>query len=104
FDVFLAQRNKTNTWFGITKDVPRVDRAHDSVLQEMKGPRIDVRSGIDQNEHIGLGRKNGRDAGAIDPMQSAQLNRACRHGRTGMPSADNGIRLTMLNQIDRATN
>src|SRR5205823_3129823 len=43
------------------------------------------------------------DTGPIDSGQSAQFNHARCHGRAGVASADNGVGLTVLDQIDRTT-
>src|SRR2546428_11662816 len=69
FHVLLAQRNQTDPWTFVTKNVARINRAHDRVLKKMFGARIDIGSGVDENKDVELGGKHGRDAGPIDSFQ-----------------------------------
>src|SRR5207237_702685 len=53
--------------------------------------------------NIRFGGQYRSDTGPIDSGQSAQFNHARCHGRAGVASADNGVGLTVLDQIDRTT-
>src|SRR5205807_5040625 len=54
FHVLLAQRNQTDPWAFVTKNVARINRTHDRVLQKMFGACIDIGAGVDQDENVKL--------------------------------------------------
>src|SRR6516164_8693790 len=84
--------------------VPRIDRAHERVLKKMFRTCVDVRPGIDQNEDVGFGRKNCRDAGTIDSGQRSQFNHARGNGSASMPRAHDSVSVATLHDINGATN
>jgi hypothetical protein len=62
--------------------------------------RIDIRASVDQNEHIRLSRKHGRNARPIDSWQCSKLDRARGNGCACVSSAHNCVRITVLYKID----
>ena len=46
FHVLLTERNQTDPRTFVSKDMARIDRAHDRILQKMFWTRIDVGAGV----------------------------------------------------------
>src|SRR6266576_2726022 len=99
-DILVAKRDQANGRILVMQNMPGINRAHERILKKMFWARIDIRASVDQNENIRLGRKHGRNTRSIDSWQCPKLNRARGNGCAGVSGADDGVRITVLHEID----
>src|SRR6266480_4701768 len=99
-DILVAKRDQANGRILVMQNMPGINRAHERILKKMFWARIDIRASVDQNENIRLGRKHGRNTRSIDSWQCPKLNRARGDGCAGVSGADDGVRITVLHEID----
>ena len=104
FDILTADRHQADLGIAVAEDMLRKDRAHDRVLKKMDRAGVDIRTGIDKDADVLLGGKVRGDAGTLDALKSAELDRRSRDGGTCMTGADDGIGLTLLDEIDSTSN
>ena len=80
-----------------------INRAHDAVLQKMLRAGVDVRAGVDQNEHVELRRQYRRDAGPVDSLKCPQFDYARGDCCAGVAGAHHCVHIPMFYEIDSAT-
>src|SRR5882724_7942662 len=99
-DILVAERDQANGRIFVMQNMPGINRAHERILKKMFWARIDIRACVYQNENVRLGRKHGRNTRSIDSWQCPKLNRARGDGCAGVSGADDGVRITVLHEID----
>ena len=76
------------------------NRTHDGVLEKMDGSGVDIRAGIDEDADVLLGGEVGGDAWALDSLKGTELDCCGGNSGTGMTGTDDGVGLTLLDQIN----
>src|SRR6266403_616049 len=99
-NILVAERDQANGRILVMQNMPGINRAHERILKKVFRARIDIRACVYQNENVRLGRKHGRNTRSIDSWQGPKLNRARGNGCAGVSGADDGVRITVLHEID----
>ena len=65
-------------------------------------PSVDIGARVDEHENVVFRGEVRGDAGALDALERAKLDRGARDHRASMAGAHDGVGLTAFDQIDRA--
>ena len=87
---FLADRQESDLGVADADDLPREDRAHVRELEQVLGPRVRVRAGVDEHGHAAHRGKRRGDRGPAHVRKPADLEQARRQHRARVPRRHDG--------------
>ena len=85
----------------LTEQLAREDGAHRPELEQVLGPRLGVRAGVDEDRGAASRRDHDRDRRTEDAREAADLEQASGEHRAGVAGRHDGVGLSLADGAAR---
>ncbi len=99
--LLLTDREEGDPRSGHTLDALREDRPHPRVLDKVLSGRIGIGADVQQQHRSGLGDHLDGERRPVDAGQASQAQHRGSHPGSGVAGRDDGVRLTVSDEVDR---